>query len=181
MTIRFNMEMEDLLAFQKHFYATNKQLKKQTWTLRSIFFIGGAIFLLPVLAIVSAGAPLHGIIPIVLTICALAWFALAFICPKWLTNFNLKRAREQFLNPESANMFGPTEMIFDNEGFSVERAGTIEKNEWTSVVKVDETPDYYFIYVSEVAANTIPKRKLNTKESEELKSIFAKHINNLRK
>lgn len=176
MTIRFDMEMEDLLAFQRHFYATNRQLRKQVWTLRSIFFIGGAVFLLPVIAIVSAGAPLQGVIPIALIGCALAWFLLAFLSPKWLMNFNIRRARAEYLAPSSANMFGPTEMVFDEEGFSVDRGGVEGKTPWGSVVKIDQTPDYYFIYISEIAANTIPKRKLKESENSELAEMFDKHI-----
>lgn len=176
MTIRFDMEMEDLLAFQRNFYGSNKHLRKQGMTLRSVFFLGGAIFFWPAIKIISAGYPAWHIAPLTLILCGLLWCTLAFLSPKWLIDFNVRNARRQYLKPESESSFGATEMEFGEDGFTVDRKGIRGRMSWASVLKIAETKDYFFLYVTDVAANTIPKRKLTEQEVGKLNEMFNKHV-----
>lgn len=75
--------------------------------------------------------------------------------------------------PENAIWFGRRTMEFDDE--RVITAVSDISNEtlsWKAFVRASETPDYFFLYISNLQAHIVPKRTMNPIQIEELTRLL---------
>lgn len=176
MTIRFQLNMDDMMAFHRDYYTASRQLGKQVVTLRILYLIIGIFLAWYAVEAISDGGSWTN--PAFLAMVALALLSLLFgiFIDKRLMAIHLRRARKSYMLPDNSIYFEPIETELDDNGIRVRREAGESTISWNSVTKVRETPDHYFVYISEMAAHIIPKRELTTDEADELERMFDKHV-----
>lgn len=168
MTIGFDQDLADAMAFQRHFAETNKHIRKSVKVLQYAF---PAILMGFALAITPWNVDALNLIVSLLPAALIAVLWLVFV-PKWYMRSLMRKTRRIMQDPGNAKLYGRREMTLDEEGIRVKTADVDETIKWSAIVQWDETPDYYFLYLSTSNAYGIPKRKLARSDVEALRSLF---------
>jgi hypothetical protein len=79
-------------------------------------------------------------------------------------------------DPMNTNVFGFCEMILDDESVKVNQTELSSSLKWSAIKRLDETPEYFFLYVTANSAYSIPKEKISAEEVKELDELFKKHL-----
>ncbi len=176
MIIRFSPNIDDIMAFHKDYYSSSRQLRKQVTTLRILYLIIAVFLAWYAIEAISDGGSWTN--PAFMAMVALSLLSLLFgiFIDRRLMAINLRRARKSYVLPGNSIYFEPVEMEFGDNGISIRREAGESTSCWNAVIKVSETPCHYFVYVSEISANIIPKRILTKDEDSELKRILDKHV-----
>jgi hypothetical protein len=64
-----------------------------------------------------------------------------------------------------------TTVHLSETGFTVHRRGRLMNTTWESLDRIGETPEFFFLYPSDVTAVVLPKRTLGTKAIEQLRAV----------
>lgn len=169
MTIRFEVNMDDIMAFQRHVYDTapvNIRIRKNRW---------GVPILLSGLALLIYVANERVLSASVVVAIAFAIFWGVFM-PGLLRRSALKRSERIYSQPENSSFFGFNEMTFDEDGIKDVESDRTGIYGWDAVLKADETKERIFIFVSGLTAFIIPKPKLTNEELCELRSLLTKYV-----
>lgn len=149
MEISFNIGIDDVMAFHSNHYDTDPAYIKRRWISPILLVFFGFIFYLydrNWISLVIFGT--------------LAIFLILNNKSRWL-----KRMRKVFDVPENAIWFGRRTMEFDDErGITTVSDSSNETLSWNAFVRVSETPDYFFLYVSTLQAHIIPKQAMTAAE-----------------
>ena len=166
MKISFDIGIEDSMAFYRHFFDTDPNVRKQ-W--RQPYFIGPALFTILGLVLTTIGMwfPL-----IVSTVFVIVWL---LFYPRFIRSMWLKKVREQLLSggglPENRMM------EFTGEQVTNEIPGKAHETlQWDLFVKSVETTDYFFLYVSNTQVVIVPKRTMSAAEVDELTQLLNNKI-----
>lgn len=165
MSIAFDLDIDDLLAFYRHYYDTNRQIVRNK-RMRMILF--------PALYVILAFTLRDNLVCFIfLLVCA----ALMPLYIMWRYKKPLmKKVRKNLIKPENAIFFGTRQMAFDQEGMAVKSENTDEKVKWQALVRWVEVPGYIFLYIAENVAHVIPLAKISREEAAELRTMLDTYI-----
>ncbi|MDR0865743.1 MAG: YcxB family protein [Candidatus Symbiothrix sp.] len=170
MKFTFDFDINDWIAFQQHHQRHSKI---------RIIYICVILFLIamPLYSIIkdyielsySLDTIIIHYLPSIIFVFILSIFYALYVSKlriQWSAKGILKK------NP---HVLGEETMIFDEDFFIIQSTNGESKRKWDSIQKVDETPDYFFLYLSTYMANVIPKKKIDV-SSEDLRDFLKKHI-----
>lgn len=103
---------------------------------------------------------------------ALVWF---FAWPKVSDTSNMNRIKKTVEDPENTRVFGKRTMTLTPEGIHVSRPGAESTIAWDNVVKVVESQDHIFVYMSTIEAIVIPRLSLEGASFEDVKNQIQRH------
>lgn len=149
MKIRFDLTMDDLLAFNRYHFMNSPAYRSSLivgMAMVSILPLGLTLFLiyngrLPRLPVIAFG-------------CGLTLFSMFGFYRRFPSAID-RTTRRMFGNDQS--LFGPHELEIEDE-WLVERTDiNASRQAWRGIQKIVETDDYVFIYLSAATAHVIPK------------------------
>ena len=172
MQLTFDFDIDDYAAFQHHYKKTAPAFRRSFYLL-----LGTALFFLVVLIFNILGI-LLGRINSSNILYFLVWLILIGL---WLwysrSKKSAKRRIKALLKNEKDNsqVLGERTFLFENDYFSVKTIRSENKSDWSVIRKVDETPEYFFLYTSNFMAYVIPKCKIES-QKQELQRILHQYI-----
>lgn len=172
MRISFNLDINDVLAFQSYYNENSAPFKK------SLIFIR---FLLPVFCILIflifffKDGPTVSLYVFGLFYLAVSIWWILYIPERTKKNV-LKKNRKELLKQQQndPSSFGHREMIFADEGVSLKTSTTDFFTKWMKISRVVQYEKHFFLFLSEREALIIPLSKLSHTEIELLMDIFNK-------
>ena len=167
MTINFDIDMDDMMSFQRHFVNTSPMLRKTKRMITYIFPV--FLFLFGIVGFYTTHSRFDLAFGIFMLIIITIW---VIFIPKLFVHMTLKRSKKILLKPGNEIMFGKFEMSFTDEGLDVKTPNTSSNILWNIIPKAEETQNYIYIYLSQVSAYIIPKQKISNSEVEELHTLL---------
>ena len=170
MIINFNIDMDDMMSFQKRYIQTSMAIRKVKRMLTFVFPLFILVF--SFIAFYNRHSRIDiAFVAIVAVVCAL-W---VIFIPKFFEKSSLRKAKKILSKPENAIMFGKFEMMFNDDNFEVKTPSSSSNLQWNSIRNIDETSSYFYLYLSEASAYIIPKQKISNDEADELRILFKTH------
>lgn len=169
MKISFDTEKEDLVAFHAYHYDSDPKVRRQVR--RSIAIV--------VMLFLIAGAYLSyksGWNWIPLAFFAVSGLLWALFFPRYNRRRWLGVAEDATNDPTNSNWFEHNTMEADDDRVRFISDTGEQTLRWDFFIREGETDNHFFLYVAKNQAVTIPKRNLSPSETDELRSLFAKHI-----
>lgn len=169
MTIGFDLELPDVLAFTKHYVKTNKRFRR----VKTIgFIVGPLIFFIMLLPKLEPGTDIFVGALVGWVLCSL-FYALILILA--FRRMPARMAKQVSSNPENANLIGFREMTFSDDEIKVKSDKIDLKMNWDVMVKLGDTDTHYLLYTGENQAYIIPKQKISEQDVKTLDSLFKAH------
>ena len=160
MLIKYDVTIEDLVAFNRYHCAHSPTVKKSKRT----FVIYLPALLVFIAAFVSPTEEVSRSVLVAITVVIAG--ALSIFFNYSLTSALDRQARRLYKEGESKGLLGQHEVEIDNNGF-VERTEVNETRQlWQGVEKIVETNEYAFIYISSMLAHVIPKLSITAGDPE---------------
>jgi len=75
-------------------------------------------------------------------------------------------------NPQ---VLGQRTMRFEDDFYIVKTVNSESKSSWDAIKNIDETPEYFYLYLSKFTAHVIPKNKINV-NIEDLQTLLKSHV-----
>lgn len=168
MTIQFQLDMEDLLAFQSDVikHSHTHQVKKSYYRWISTI----VLFLLVLLLVETTPATVVGIF--ILTI--IYYFSFPFLYQK----LSMLLYKNQLKKKDFSHLFEPCEMTLSDTGIERKLNEKTSHFTWDQFQNKREDTNHYFLYVSDLEALIIPKHLLHLKDEErvDLQKLFERYI-----
>ena len=153
MTFTYQFEPADWIAFNVHYLKNSRVHQRQRFWACFGVVVG---FLALGLVVLLAREKDVGL-AISLSVIGVVMF---FAYPKVYDDSILKRIKKTVDDPDNAKTFGRETVTLTPEGFHTSRPGAEATIAWDNVLKLAETPDHIFLYLSAVNAIVIPRRSL---------------------
>lgn len=151
--IRYEIEMEDMVALSENYISNNKQFKRLFLFLKFLFPIIVGIYIIIDLF-------RHRLsITLITTSVTISVVWIAFM-PRFMMRNILKRVKKSLERGNTKNILGEHVLKFNDDNFEVKRVEIEVKSNWDALFKVVQTPEYFFLYETENSALVIPKHKL---------------------
>lgn len=147
MTIRFNLNFEDLLAFQQDVIknAHTHHIKKKYFKWITTILVFLAILLLMKISIISV------VTSLIVSIIYFIFF------PHLYTRITYFKLKSKMLNNDYSHVLGDCEMTFSNTGIVRDLKGKTTHFDWDHFKRLREDSHHYFLYVSDLQGVIIPK------------------------
>jgi|GEM_PF-2033115 len=152
MKLQFDVTLDDLVEFQRHFYTTSKPLRRQ----QSWIIIGLSAFAVATSLLVNSTLPVE----LRLVIAAL------FIVPlplffRLVMPLALRFGIRRLLNEDSAGgMLGRRDLTADEDGLTEITDVNETRHRWPAITQVDETDTHDYLFISALQAHVIPKDRI---------------------
>jgi len=163
--LNYDVELNDAMALQKHFSATNKTIKKIKKIIILIIF--GLVLLVTLTGEKDLDSIVLNLFPFIV------FFLVYWILSKIGSGFLTKKI---ISTSENSSMYGNRTMIFTEDSIEEKNAEANTSLKWSVVKRLGETSDYFFLYISSASAYIIPKKKIAAADIENLKILFEKKI-----
>ena len=163
MTVSFDLDIDDWLAFQEYFKGKRAPLYKWLPTILILLAISLVVF--NVIYLFYREASLVNIISLGFL---LAIFYMLYLKKKATSHVRKMAAEIKLKHPEA---FGIHEITFDGDGIKIKNEHTDVSLEWDDMNTYDENKDYFFLYSKKGVAYIIPKKKIDF-PIDELKALF---------
>ncbi|MDR1055707.1 MAG: YcxB family protein [Prevotellaceae bacterium] len=171
MTINFDIDMDDMMSFQRHYVNTNPAMVKAKRMITYLFPLFILVF--GFVGFYDRYNRLDIAFIIFLIVISVLWVV---FMPKLFIRLTLNRTKKILSKPGNEIMFGTFEMRFTNTGFDVKTAAANSSILWSTIPKADETRDYFYLYLSQASAYIIPKRKISNADVESLHALFTTYL-----
>lgn len=125
----------------------NKQFSDQIYGL--IFIIVFVIFVMIIAAIVDIRFNIFS-------------FALGIVFYIFITRYKVRQIKNKLTPKPDCSLFGEHEMTLGQEAFTVNTHGSSNTTHWDVVTDIQESDDYFFIFMDSLRGVYIPKRGLET-------------------
>jgi len=162
----FTFEMDDWMAFQKHFMSNSKQFKNArivgTYMIPLLFGI--------ILTFQSLSRP--GFLPFglaVYTVLSILWI---ISYPKRYEKKVLAKTQKVLEEGDNNSFLGSQKIEFNEQCIIHHTKYSEHKIHWEGILKMQETDEYFFFYDTSVSAIIIPKIKIETSAVWELQEII---------
>lgn len=154
MLIRYNITMDDLVAFNLYHFTRSPFIKGINYGVMIV--VAMLIVLGFSFASISSGEPIAAILGVIFA-------ALFCVIYQWMWPASLDwHVRRLLSEGHTKGMLGPHELEIDPQGI-IERTDMNEsRTAWRGVDRIVETEDYAFIYISAIMAHVIPKHATTT-------------------
>jgi hypothetical protein len=152
MKIRYRNEFEDMRAFWQHLMSTNAAIKRQR--------LVALLFMVVIFAAIAvfAGRRAGSLSPALVVVAFGALFLVLF----WRNSGRISDRRLRQMCPEEENrgvLCEHTIELTDDGVLETSPTGQTTTN-WDGIVRVAETDDYVFLYITTNMAHVIPRNRL---------------------
>ncbi len=171
MKLQFDVTIDDLIEFHRHFFSTSKSVRRQ----RRIVI--GTVTAISATTIVLTARSL----PLNLRLAAAALFAVFFpLMLRLIHTKSLDRSvRSLLAESGTEGVVGRHTLVADESGLTEETSVNETRHAWSAVQRIDETDDYVFIFISSLQAHTIPRCRVAAGDLDELvrfsRTMIARH------
>lgn len=170
MKINYNFEINDWMAFQEFHLSESKQFKKTKLITTLTVPIVYGLFILN-----DAMKGELDIIPTsIFTVISILWM---IYYPKRLTIRTLKKVKKILEDPANSKIFGIHTIKLSEQGLKITKPESENFINWSGLIRIAETKNYYFIYNTTISAIVIPKVKIEENLSE-FDSYLKKYFQN---
>lgn len=153
MLIRYSLTEEDVVAFCEYHVATSPMIRRQMARARFLYplwFLGCGVVLWFALE--------RPAFPIAFSFVAVAWII-------WWPSYWKRHYRKQVIGlyreGRNTSLFGDHELELGSEGpVAKSPSGEESKYRWSSIERVEQTPEYLFLYVSALQAIIVPRGRV---------------------
>ena len=153
MKINYNFELNDWMAFQEFHLSESKQFKKTKLITTLTVPIVYGLFILN-----DAMKGELDIIPTsIFTVISILWM---IYYPKRLTIRTLKKVKKILEDPANSKIFGIHTIELSEQGLKITKPESENFINWSGLIRIAETKNYYFIYNTTISAIVIPKVKI---------------------
>ncbi|MGB7606678.1 MAG: YcxB family protein [Lutisporaceae bacterium] len=152
MKIEFNLTKEDYIAFNIHHIDNSPTIKRslliQRYGVSLIFLIVPFIF-----------SRMSGV-PWMLSLAVYGVIFLAWITyyPKYFMYVTKKRVIRLIEEGDNSDILGTYSVTLTEEGVEQTSNSEESKSSWNAIQRIEETPDYFYIYISAINAYLVPIR-----------------------
>jgi len=164
MLIRYNLTLDDVLAFNRYHMAHSPSMRRQRW----IIVWGFPLLLLLVAGITAAREPSRGSIGLAI-ILPLAFHL--FFRLRWGRGVQ-RQIRKMYSEGKNADMLGEQVLELLPDGLFVRSPLSETKLLWPAVERVESTDAHLFIYTSAVGAHVIPRSSVLEGDFDEFKNAL---------
>ena len=147
----FDIELEDIHAFDTHYAATSKAPQRARRAVRLV------LTLLLALLLCALGAWIRAPLPFWLTggLILAAWWKIYPYRVAALVRANTERTYREGKN---LGLVGPHRVTIDSEWLTEATEERESRTRWRAVERVAETPGHVFVYVSGFSAVVVPRK-----------------------
>ncbi|TAJ09758.1 YcxB family protein [Marinilabiliaceae bacterium JC017] len=167
MKIEFEFDANDWMAFHMHYINSSKQFKRSKLLTTLIFPL--VLLALIVFNLVKGDYDLSSIA--VLAVLAILW---VIFMPGRFTKKTIHKARKIIMEADNSAVMGIHKIEFTTTGIVHVQPQAEHTINWDGIKKVEETADYFFLYITSVSAIIIPKQKIGT-DVEKVATILKRH------
>jgi hypothetical protein len=159
MKITTEITREDFLNFNKHVLLKTRFKRS---------FIIATVFIILWIIILNYNAPLNLITILTeIVVFYLAWGLLIFLI------YQISFLRIKKMPDEDGTIIGVKTYILSEDGFKEITNSSETLTKWNGIKNIEETNDYFFVFVDKIAAYVIPKRSFSNKtETEQFLQIM---------
>jgi hypothetical protein len=153
--VEYEITREDLYAFQWRAVFESPRGRRA----RRNVYLGWLLAVLLVAIVPAIGADGFTVSRVSFAFIAIG-VAVAFLFQWCLERLVVRRAIRQLLKDERPDkgQLGRHRLVLNEEGISESTAVGESRTRWAGVDRVEENPDYIFLYTTPAAAHVIPKR-----------------------
>lgn len=168
MQVEYNFDFNDWIAFQESYMEQSKSVRNIKRRQIILFpLINGLLILLELLA-----GRLTLPFVVFITLISFGWI---IIYPKMYRNTVLKRTKKIFTEIDNSGFLGIHKLELNEEGIVLTVPESESKITWNGIKKMDETPDFYFLYWCSANAVMIPKRKIEN-QLDQVDEFLKRHL-----
>jgi hypothetical protein len=153
MTFTFSFEPADWIDFNAHHLKNSRIHRRQRFWARMGFLSAFLVLSLVLVLTEEKGLGFAVCFSVVGVVGFLAY-------PSVYDDSVMKRIRRLADDPDNMKVFGTVSMTLSPEGLRVSRPGEETALAWSRVLRLVETADHVFLYVSALDAIIIPRRSL---------------------
>ena len=169
MEITFDFDVNDWGKFQRHHMYRSKIFRVTNYILTVILLFFGILILLGLLLDISSSWSM-----------LIDFFPFLIIIALWLyvmksrggSKFSKRMIKKEKDNPQ---VLGQRTMGFEDDFFTVKTINSESKSSWDAIKYIDETPEYFCLYISKFMAYVIPKNKMNVNLID-LQTLLKSHV-----
>lgn len=152
MKIEYNLIKEDYIAFNMHHIDTSQAIKRSLFIQR--FGVSLIFLIVPFFFSRISGTPLQ----LSLIVYGLIFLAWIIYYPKYFMSITKKRVIRLIEEGDNLDVFGIHSITLTEEGIEQTDCRGESKSSWGSIKRIDETPEYIYIYISDINAYLVPNR-----------------------
>ena len=155
MEVEYEITHDDLYAFQWRAAFESPRARRVRRLAYLVWLLAIALFAL-VPAIGADGFTLSRISVTFILVSVLVFFALQWCLERWL----MRRAIRHILKDERPDrgVLGRHRVVLDEDGVRESTAVGESRTTWAGIDRVEEGPEYIYLYTSPAAAHVIPRR-----------------------
>jgi len=170
MQVQFNFKLNDWMAFQEFHLSESKQFKKtKLITTLTVPIVYGLFILNDAMK-----GELELIPTTIFTLISLLWM---IYYPKRLTVRTLKKVKKILEDPANSKILGNHTIELSEQGLKITKPESENFINWSGLIRIAETNNYYFIYNTTISAIVIPKLKIESNLSD-FDSYLKKYFQN---
>jgi hypothetical protein len=155
MEINFTIDKTDWLGFPKHHSENSKEYKRQKMIGMLSFPIGlSAVFLY---FFFRNDVDSTVFIPVI--ILSLLWM---FLYSKLFIKYVLRVQNRMIEEGDNSGLLGQHKIVLNDDGIFCTNPDSERKIKWAGIKKIEETEDYYFLYIAALSAIIIPKKQIGS-------------------
>lgn len=152
MEIKYELTKDDYLAFNLHYVKHSNTIKQSLF--RQQFFTPIIFLILPFIFSWFMGEFSIGL-SITFMLVSVVWM---IVYPKYFYWHITRNVNKTLNEGENENLMGQHMFIGNDEGFIETNKAGERKVSWSSIERVEENDEYYFLFFSAMSAYIIPKR-----------------------
>jgi hypothetical protein len=161
MELKYEMTKDDHLAFNLHYVKHSKTIKQSLFIQR--FLVPIIFLILPFVLFWMMGEFLIGFL-ITLALISIVWIV---FYPKYFYGHIIRNVKKVLNEGSNDNLLGQHVFISTEDGFIEKNRVGETKIGWSSIERIEENEDYFFLFFSTMNAYIVPKRSFPDKASQE--------------
>lgn len=172
MKITFELTEDDYINYNIDHSKQSESVKRSLLIQR---FMGPAIFVIaPFIITQFTDIPLWYWL-LVFGVASILWF---IFYPKYFRGEIARRVKKMLEEGNNENLFNQRSLELTSDGITEKSSIGKSHIHWAKINHLEETADYFYIYISSVSAHIVPKRVFGSlREQENFAQIIIENIN----
>ena len=167
--IKYEFEMDDWMALQKHHLQQSKPFKNSVLLITILVPVFFSLFLLMHLI----RGEFNIIIAIIFAVLSVFWL---IFFPKRAMSIFLPRIKRRLENGDNSSVLGWHTLTFTDKDILQIKPELETRIQWSGIQNVGVNDAYIFIYLTTISAIVIPKNKLVNKDLEQLIALLDRKV-----
>ena len=166
-SFEYELGTHDYAAFNMHHLMTSDMARRQ-WRAFRLAFVGATA----ILSVFVVGMSIRELIPIV--VAGVLGSVIAWLISPFLWKRSVRHNIHRMAEADGLGTPGRHVLTLDGDGIREQSPTATVTAPWSSLLRVDDTPDYLFIYTDPVRGFVVPKR-IGAERVAELQEMIAAH------